>query len=99
MYKACIFDLDGTIADTVESIAYVGNKTLEHFHLPSIPVKDYNFYAGNGADELVRKMLGLCREETRRIMSRYAPCTESGLRKIRSIMLSLFRELWSFWKI
>ena len=57
MYKACIFDLDGTIADTVESIAYVGNKTLEHFHLPSIPVKDYNFYAGNGADELVRKML------------------------------------------
>ena len=57
MYKACIFDLDGTIADTVESIAYVGNKTLAHFHLPSIPVKDYNFYAGNGADELVRKML------------------------------------------
>ena len=57
MYKACIFDLDGTIADTVESIAYVGNKTLEHFHLPPIPVKDYNFYAGNGADELVRKML------------------------------------------
>lgn len=24
MYKACIFDLDGTIADTVESMAYVG---------------------------------------------------------------------------
>ena len=57
MSKACIFDLDGTIADTVESIAYVGNKTLAHFHLPPIPVKDYNYYAGNGADELVRKML------------------------------------------
>lgn len=57
MYRACIFDLDGTIADTVESIAYVGNKTLACFHLPAIPVKDYNFYAGNGADELVRKML------------------------------------------
>lgn len=57
MYKACIFDLDGTIADTVESIAYVGNRTLAHFHLPSIPVEDYNFYAGNGADELVRRML------------------------------------------
>ena len=57
MYKACIFDLDGTIADTVESIAYVGNKTLKEFGLPSIPVKDYNFYAGDGADELVRRML------------------------------------------
>ena len=44
MYKACIFDLDGTIADTVESIAYVGNRTLAHFHLPPIPVEDYNFY-------------------------------------------------------
>lgn len=57
MYKVCIFDLDGTIADTVESIAYVGNKTLRHFHLEEIPVKDYNFYAGDGADELVRRML------------------------------------------
>ena len=56
-YKAAIFDLDGTIADTVESIAYVGNRTLAHFGLPAIPVKDYNFYAGDGADELVRRML------------------------------------------
>ena len=39
MYKACIFDLDGTIADTVESIAYVGNQTLRHFHLPELPVE------------------------------------------------------------
>ena len=57
MYKACIFDLDGTIADTVESIAYVGNQTLHHFHLPELPVENYNFYAGDGADELVRRML------------------------------------------
>ena len=56
-YKAAIFDLDGTIADTVESIAYVGNRTLAHFGLPAIAVKDYNFYAGDGADELVRRML------------------------------------------
>lgn len=57
MYKACIFDLDGTIADTVESIAYVGNKTLRHFELEELPVKDYNFLAGDGADMLVKRML------------------------------------------
>lgn len=56
-YRVCIFDLDGTIADTVESIAYVGNRTLEHFGFPPIPVQDYNFYAGDGADELVKRML------------------------------------------
>lgn len=57
MYKVCIFDLDGTIADTVESIAYVGNQTLRAFGLPEIPVKDYNFYAGDGADVQVKRML------------------------------------------
>jgi PGMB-YQAB-SF: beta-phosphoglucomutase family hydrolase len=57
MYKACIFDLDGTIADTVESMAYVGNQVLEEFGLSALPVENYNFYAGDGADELVRRML------------------------------------------
>lgn len=28
MYKVCIFDLDGTIADTVESIAHVGKSDI-----------------------------------------------------------------------
>lgn len=57
MYKVCIFDLDGTIADTVESIAHVGNQTLRAFGLLEIPVKDYNFYAGDGADVQVKRML------------------------------------------
>ena len=57
MYKVCILDLDGTIADTVESIAHVGNQTLRAFGLPEIPVKDYNFYAGDGADVQVKRML------------------------------------------
>ena len=34
MYKACIFDLDGTIEDTVESIAHTANQVLEDFSLP-----------------------------------------------------------------
>ena len=31
MYKACIFDLDGTIEDTVESIAHTANQVLGDF--------------------------------------------------------------------
>ena len=30
--KACIFDLDGTIADTLESMAYVANEIMEKFY-------------------------------------------------------------------
>ena len=33
MIKACIFDLDGTIADTLESMAYVANEIMEKFSL------------------------------------------------------------------
>ena len=29
MIKACIFDLDGTLADTIESLVYSVGKTLE----------------------------------------------------------------------
>lgn len=45
MFQACIFDLDGTLADTVESIAYVANQILEQFGLPVQPVSDFKYHA------------------------------------------------------
>lgn len=56
-YKACIFDLDGTLADTLHSIAYFCNGTLEAFGYPPIPIEDYKLLVGNGADLLMRRML------------------------------------------
>lgn len=54
MIKACIFDLDGTIADTVESIAHAVNRVLEHFGLVPRPVslqllRRRRFRSGSGA--------------------------------------------------
>lgn len=57
MIKACIFDLDGTLADTVESLAYCMNYTLEILGLKTLPVKNFNYYAGDGTDMLVRRSL------------------------------------------
>ena len=57
LYRACIFDLDGTLADTLESIAYFSNRTLEQFGYPAIPVPDYKTIVGDGADMQVRRML------------------------------------------
>ena len=34
--KACIFDLDGTLTDTLESLTYSVNKTLGEMDLPPI---------------------------------------------------------------
>lgn len=57
MYKACLFDLDGTLLDTVESIAHIANQVLAHYHLPPHPVDAYNYFAGDGADALVERSI------------------------------------------
>lgn len=57
MFKAIIFDLDGTLLDTVETIAYYGNKALKKFGFDEIETEKYKFLAGNGAKFLVRSML------------------------------------------
>ena len=40
MIKAAIFDLDGTIGDTVESIAYSGNRALRAIGYQAFPVEN-----------------------------------------------------------
>lgn len=56
-YRACIFDLDGTLANTLASIAYFGNGTLEKFGFRTLPTESYKQLVGNGADVLMKRML------------------------------------------
>ena len=55
--KLCIFDLDGTVLDTVGSIAHYGNLALKHHGIEPIDVKEYNHFAGDGAKNLIIRML------------------------------------------
>ena len=57
MYKVFIFDLDGTLADTVESIAYSANMAIEKAGLKGNPVEAYKKFAGDGAAEMLRRSL------------------------------------------
>ena len=57
MIKACIFDLDGTLADTLESMAYVTNVIMEKFGLKTLPVDNFRYYSGEGASMLIRRAL------------------------------------------
>ena len=61
MIKACIFDLDGTIADTLESMAYVANEIMEKFSLKPQPTDNFRYYSGEGADMLIKRCLIECR--------------------------------------
>lgn len=57
MIKLAVFDLDGTLADTVESIAFAANKALRTCGLAEQPVENYQYYAGDGADVLIKRAL------------------------------------------
>ena len=57
MIKACIFDLDGTIADTIETITYYGNRALNKFGFGDIDSETYKLLVGNGYEILVKNML------------------------------------------
>ncbi len=57
MYRACIFDLDGTLCDTVESIAFCANRALREEGMPEASLEDYKIFVGDGVDMLVRRLL------------------------------------------
>lgn len=63
MIKACIFDLDGTLADTLESIAYSCNEALEAEGFKPLPLNDYKYYAGDGAKVLIERALKAAGDE------------------------------------
>ncbi len=55
--KAVIFDLDGTLLNTIDTIAYYANKALADFGFSTFPVDRYKYFAGNGAVKLIRRAL------------------------------------------
>lgn len=57
MIKACIFDLDGTLADTLSTIANYGNTALKAHSYKTIEIDTYKHLAGAGRNELIRRML------------------------------------------
>ncbi len=62
-YKGMVFDLDGTLADTLESIGVAGNKALEACGLREQPIENYRYFAGDGAKVLIRRILAAAGDE------------------------------------
>ncbi|NOX15921.1 MAG: HAD family hydrolase [Epsilonproteobacteria bacterium] len=58
-----IFDLDGTLLDTLEDIAISTNLVLEKFGKTPIPVQDYRYLVGEGALKLMQDILPDAREK------------------------------------
>jgi len=57
MIQAAIFDLDGTLSFTLDSIARSGNSALTAIGLKPFEADAYKYFCGDGPNELVRRML------------------------------------------
>lgn len=57
MYTGIIFDLDGTLANTLDDIAGSMNRTLKAHGYPLHAVEDYKLLVGRGLDNLVTQAL------------------------------------------
>jgi phosphoglycolate phosphatase len=56
--KGVLFDLDGTLIDSVKDIASAVNVTRKHYGLEPLPVAVVRTYVGNGVLVLLEKSLG-----------------------------------------
>jgi phosphoglycolate phosphatase len=76
MIRLVIFDLDGTLLDTIADLAAATNQALAHFGYPTHPTEAYRFFVGNGINKLFERALpeaDRTEENVLRIRSRFVP--------------------------
>lgn len=55
--RAVLFDLDGTLADSLADLANATNSALTHLGCPTHPIESYRYFVGDGARELCARAL------------------------------------------
>jgi phosphoglycolate phosphatase len=55
--KGIIFDLDGTLIDSLADIATAANSVLEQFGFSAHPVEDYRIFVGDGVNVLMERIV------------------------------------------
>lgn len=55
--KLAIFDLDGTLLDTIADLAAATNFALAHYGLPTHEEEEYKFFVGNGINKMFERAL------------------------------------------
>ncbi len=62
--KAAIFDLDGTLLNTINTIEHYCNNALKKYGFNPVPVDKYKLMVGNGARLLIERAMSYTREWT-----------------------------------
>lgn len=73
MTKLCVFDLDGTLLNTLENIGGNMNKALEDFGIEPFPIEDYRYFVGNGSRILTERALAARGKMTPEFFAEFYP--------------------------
>ena len=57
MYKHIIFDLDGTLLNTIDDLADAGNWVCQNHGWPTHTVDEYRYFVGNGMAKLTERFV------------------------------------------
>ncbi|MBO4432209.1 MAG: HAD-IA family hydrolase [Clostridia bacterium] len=57
MIKAVLFDLDGTLADSLKDLAAATNFAIKKFGFPEREVKAFKYFAGDGMPKMIERAL------------------------------------------
>lgn len=57
MIKCVVFDLDGTLVDTLKDIGVTTNEILNEYGYSSINLENYRYFVGNGIKKLIERSL------------------------------------------
>lgn len=98
MYDPIIFDLDGTLLNTLGDLAAAGNYALEKQGFPTHKTDEYRYFVGNGIPKLIERMLPSgsseeLQDKTHEIFSEYYELHKSDRTKPYDGMPELLKEL------
>ena len=71
--KAAIFDLDGTLVNSLADLADSANAVAREFGHPTHPLEKFNYFVGNGSRKLMERVFppGTAADEIDRALARY----------------------------
>ena len=80
MNKIIVFDLDGTLLNTIDDLGYACNYALEQTGYPTYPIEAYPAKVGNGINNLIRRALP------------QTECTEENVLRVRAFFVPYYNE-------
>ena len=82
-YTAVIFDLDGTLVNSLEDLADSANEMLASYGFPTHPVDPFRYFVGNGSRKLVERCLPESKQGdaafVTEALAKYKACYEKNL--------------------